>query len=242
MSPGGAAQPFSVGAPDEARMEEDQPGSASARPSQLQPKDVSMSPDKAAQPPHLGAAEDDPMSPGGAAQPFSVGAPDEARMEEDQPDSASARPSQLQPQDASMSSGKAAQPPHLGAAEDDPMESPSLSPSSLFADLLRTGDLTGEPYPCAREGAEVSGQEKGASHLAGSGPGWAPHFHRTRQARPGPVPHEVSLPHGPPPPATFPGLHLGAETSPGHLDHGASRPVHSSPRRTDPTGILRIRG
>ena len=171
MSPGGAAQPFSVGAPDEARMEEDQPGSASARPSQLQPKDVSMSPDKAAQPPHLGAAEDDPMSPGGAAQPFSVGAPDEARMEEDQPNSASARPSQLQPQDASMSSGKAAQPPHLGVAEDDPMESPSLSPSSLFADLLRTGDLTGEPYPCAREGAEDSGQEEGASHLAGSGRG-----------------------------------------------------------------------
>ena len=111
------------------------------------------------------------MSPGGAAQPFSVGAPDEARMEEDQPGSASAGPSQLQPKDASMSPDKAAQPPHLGAAEDDPMESPSLSPSSMFDDLLRTGDLSGETYPCAREGAEDSGQEKGASQLAGSGRG-----------------------------------------------------------------------
>ena len=133
-------------------MQEDQPGPPSASPGQLQPDDV-------------------PMSPGGAAQPFPVGAPDEAQMEEDQPNSASARPSQLQPEDASMSPGMAAQPPHLGAAEDDPMESPSLSPSSLFADLLRTGDLTGEPYPCAREGAEDSGQEEGASHLAGSGRG-----------------------------------------------------------------------
>ena len=111
------------------------------------------------------------MSPRGAAQPFSVGAPDEARMEEDQPGSASASPNQLQPEDASMSPDRAAQPPHLGAAEDDPMESPSLSPSSVFADLLRTGDLSGEPYPCAREWAQDSGQKKGASHLAGSGRG-----------------------------------------------------------------------
>ena len=51
------------------------------------------------------------------------------------------------------------------------MESPSLSPGSVFADLLRTSVLSGEPYPCAREGAGESGQEKGASRLAGSGRG-----------------------------------------------------------------------
>ena len=92
-------------------------------------------------------------------------------MEEDQPGSASASRNQLQPEDASMSPDRAAQPPHLGAAEDDPMDSPSLSPGPMFADLLRTGDLSREPYPCAREGAGESGPEKEASRLAGSGRG-----------------------------------------------------------------------
>ena len=111
------------------------------------------------------------MSPGGAAQPLPVGTPDESQMEEDQPGSASASPNQLEPEDASMSPDKAAQPPHLGAAEDDPMESPSLSPGSMFADLLWTGDMSEEPYPCAMEGAEESGPEKEATRPAGSGRG-----------------------------------------------------------------------
>ena len=70
-----------------------------------------------------------------------------------------------------MSPNSTAQPPHLGAAEDDPMEPPPPSTESMFADLLRTGDMSGEPYPCAMEGAEESGPEKEATRPTGSGRG-----------------------------------------------------------------------
>ena len=116
-----------------------------------------------------------------------------------------------------MSPDRAAQPPHLGAAEDDPMESLSLSPSSLFANLLRTGDLSWEPYPCAREGAKESGQEKEASRLAGSGRG---RLHTsTGHARhvPGPYLMKFLSPTDPLPRPPSPGSIPGQEPAPGTL-------------------------
>ena len=40
------------------------------------------------------------------------------------------------------------------------MEPPQPSTELIFADLLRTGDMSGEPYPCAMEGAEEAGRRR----------------------------------------------------------------------------------
>ena len=129
-----------------------------------------------------------------------------------------------------MSPDKAAHSPHLGAAEDDPMESPPLSPGSMFADLLRTGgDLSGEPYPCAKEGAGESGQEKEATCLAGSGRG---RLHTsTGHARHVPGPYLMKF-LSPTDPLTRPpslGSILGQEPAPGTPTADPPAGSHHSP-------------
>ena len=88
-------------------------------------------------------------------------------MEEDRPCPASPSPEEPQPEDDPMSPEGAAQLLQLGAPEDHPAEPLSLSPASLFLNLLRSSEMTEEPYPAAMEGAEESGPAQDPTRPAG---------------------------------------------------------------------------
>ena len=113
------------------------------------------------------------------------------------------------------------------------MKSPSLSPGSMFADLLRTGDLSGEPYPCAREAAEESGQEKEATCLAGSGQGRLHTSTGHATHVPGPYVMEFLSPTDPLPRPPSPVSIPGQEPAPG-------TPTADPPSRFTPVPAGRI--